>query len=438
MSPRRTHFLARLLFLALLVAVVGLTTLFATASAQPATPAATDAAGSTTAAPSPQAQGGTVEPPAAAVTATATITRTPTSTPTPTPTLTALQARLVLANTYLQGGDFKAAAELFAAIAADDRGNAAALTGLKAALDGEKSIAGTASAPQPTPAAPTATPVGAPPIVASFSDTIQRWGGVALAALLLLVIFYVLAAAVRRFLVWLREIWYLRGLPLFRRPALTPGYLLGEFTNAAGPAGSQGPTVVAEAITEKLIAWNQLVSSAEAPIEPAQGLDLGAMNWLKVLWIWILPPPRGHQVDGVLYARDGGDFGLSIRRILRAANRVDGSRTFAGGGPTPEAAFRGLGSEAAAWLLHPQDVESGETVRGVMGTALTSGEVFDRAMDLLLPVRRQVNQGAINFGDARQRLRDAEALLTQLPDGSQLRLDLTAVIADLSRSVPGV
>jgi len=437
MSPRRTHFLVRLLFPALLVAVLGLTTLIATSFAQSATPAADVSAETSAAAPLPQAQAGTVEG-SSVVTATATITRTPSATPTPTATLTALQARLVLANTYLQGGDFKVASDLFAALAADDRGNAEALSGLKAALEEEKSIAGTAAAPQPTPPAPTATPVGAPPIVVSFSDTIQHWGGVAFAALFLVVVLYALAAVVRRLLAWFREFWYLRGLPLLRRPSLPPGYVLGRFANATGNDHSQGPIVVAEAITEKMVAWNQLVNTAQVPIEPAPGLDLGVMNWLKVLWVWILPPPRGFHVDGVLYARDGGDYSLAIRRILRAENRVDGSRSFAGGGQTPEAAFRSLGSEAAKWLLHPQDVESGETVRCALGAALTASEVFDRAIDLLLPVRRQVNQGAINFGDARQRLRDAEALLAQLPDGSRLRLDLAAVIADLSRSVPGV
>jgi hypothetical protein len=68
--------------------------------------------------------------------------------------------------------------------------------------------------------------------------------------------------------------------------------------------------------------------------------------------------------------------------------------------------------------------------------SLTPSEIFDQALELLLPVRQQVNQDAIDFSYARKQLRDAEALLSQLPEGSQLRRDLQDVIADLRRSVP--
>ena len=57
-------------------------------------------------------------------------------------------------------------------------------------------------------------------------------------------------------------------------------------------------------------------------------------------------------------------------------------------------------------------------------------------MDLLLPVRQQINQGAVDYADARERLRQAKGLLRVLPDGSSLYVDMKAVIADLSRSVP--
>ena len=53
--------------------------------------------------------------------------------------------------------------------------------------------------------------------------------------------------------------------------------------------------------------------------------------------------------------------------------------------------------------------------------ALTPSEIFDQALELLLPVRQQVNQGAVDFNFARKQLADGEQLLTQLPDASQLR-----------------
>ena len=68
--------------------------------------------------------------------------------------------------------------------------------------------------------------------------------------------------------------------------------------------------------------------------------------------------------------------------------------------------------------------------------ALTPSEVFDQALELLLPVRQQVNQGAVDFNFARKQLADGEQLLTQLPDGSQLRGDLQGVVTDLRKSVP--
>ena len=98
-------------------------------------------------------------PAAAAVTpGTPAPTLTPAPTPTATPTFTALQNQLVLAQTYLEGKDFARAAALFAAVAEVDRGNAEALAGLKAALDGQ---AGAAALPTPAPATtpePTAAP----------------------------------------------------------------------------------------------------------------------------------------------------------------------------------------------------------------------------------------------------------------------------------------
>jgi hypothetical protein len=79
-----------------------------------------------------------------------------------------------------------------------------------------------------------------------------------------------------------------------------------------------------------------------------------------------------------------------------------------------------------------------QAMRGVEEEAavLTPSEIFDQALDLLMPVRQQVNQGAIDFNFARKQLAEGEQLLTQLPDGSQLRADLQDVVADLRKSVP--
>ena len=73
---------------------------------------------------------------------------------------------------------------------------------------------------------------------------------------------------------------------------------------------------------------------------------------------------------------------------------------------------------------------------GEAEVVLTPSEVFDQALELLLPVRQQVNQGAVDFNFARKQLADGEQLLTQLPDGSQLRGDLQGVVTDLRKSVP--
>ena len=125
MSPRRTHSLICALIATLILAVLIIPI---TASAQDATPQPTSVQ----------------QTPAAAVITpgTSTPTRTPAPTATATPTFTARQNQLVLAKTYLDGKDFARAAALFAAVADVDRGNAEALAGLKAALDGQATAAG--------------------------------------------------------------------------------------------------------------------------------------------------------------------------------------------------------------------------------------------------------------------------------------------------------
>lgn len=444
MSPRRTDPLVLLLAgVLLLLSALALPALGALA--QTATPGPKE---ESTGMP---AASGTVRPAASSVITTTTtstvagtptMTRTPTITPSPTATLTARQGALLLAQTYLQGGDYSKAAGIFAAIAREDPGNPDAIAGLKGAL-----------AQQATATAPTATTVPSPattPVPTTFGSTFStKWrefAGTALPGLLLIVLLYLLAQAIRWFLQWLRELWFMRILPLLHRPAVPPGYVIGEFSDATGIANFMGPQIVSEAITEKLLAWNQLIQFKEIPVETSPSLDLGGMSWIKVLWNWILPPPRGYKVNGLLHGGELEPYRLAVKRIVLSKNAIDASHTFDGYGPTPGAAFGAAAGEAAKWLLKPDEMEgSAAVVRGLSAARgageplpLTASEIFDQALELLLPVRQQVNQGAIDYADARGRLRSAQALLLQLPETSSLRIELQRVLADLQQHVPGV
>ena len=422
MNPRRAHLLQ-----CTLIATLMLTALIipATVFAQDATaqPAATSAATPGTPAP----------------------TLTPAPTATATPTFTALQNQLVLAQTYLDGKDFARAAALFAAVAELDRGNIVALAGLKAALDGQAAAAAPTSAPT-SPPEPIAAPQAARETAAgSVWGKLLNYGSTVVAGLIAVVLVYLLASAFRWLLYGARELWLTRVRPWFRHPAVQPGFLIGEFANGLGADAGNLPSIVAQALVEKLMQWNQLVHAREIPVEPAPALDLGGMGWLKIMWTWILPPARGYKVTGMLLQNTAGAYQLSVQRTVLAHNRVDLSKTLEKRGASPEGAFRAMASEIAKWLVSPADMAASEAVaRGMRAmrdvadaeVALTPSEIFDQALELLLPVRQQVNQGAVDFNFARKQLADGEQLLTQLPDGSQLRGDLHGVIADLRQSVP--
>lgn len=441
MSPRRTQLPALLLVAALILAALTIPLVPVLAQNAPVTateppPATLDAAPA----------GAAVTLTVTATPGTPTVTPTPTLTPTATPTFTALQAQSALAQAYLDGKDYAHAAALFAAIAELDRGNAEALAGLKAALDGQTAATATAVAPAPTPEPP-ATP--APPTVTVLDAAwtkLSDYGSTVIAGLLAVALVYLLANALRWLLYWLREVWMTRVRVLFRRPAIQPGYLIGEFTNGLGEDGVHVPGIVTQALSEKLVLWNQLVQAREMPVEPAPTVDLGGMSWLKILWSWVLPPARGYRVTGALLQSPTGAYQLSIQRTDLGHNHVDMSTTLEKRGASPEAAFRALAGEAAKWLVTPADMEaSAAVVRGMRAQrgageeaiSLTPSEIFDQALELLLPVRQQVNQGAIDYGFARRQLEDAEKLLSQLPEGSQLRRELQGIIADLRLAVPG-
>ena len=256
---------------------------------------------------------------------------------------------------------------------------------------------------------------------------------------------YVLSQALRWIMFAVREFYYLKLFPFFRRPAQARPFLIGEFTDGTGMQGFPGTRVVTQRITEKLLAWNQLVQAREIAIEPAPPVDLGSMAWIKVLWTWLVPPPRAYKIDGALLGNQPGAYRLMIRRTDLSTNSVDASRTFETTVGVAEVAFQGMAELAAKWLCYPRDIEASAAVaRGIRAadaggadaTPSSASEIYDAALDLLLPVRQQINQGAIDYADARERLRQADGLLRDLPDGSRLYIDLKAVIADLSRSVP--
>jgi hypothetical protein len=375
-------------------------------------------------------------------------TRTPAPTPTATATLTELQNRLLLADTYLKAGQSAKAVELYSAILAQERGQPEALAGLKKALEGQTALTATAAAPRPTAAPSTPAPAPGP----SFGSSLLTKTGDAVATvmpfLLVVLALYVLSQALRWIMFAAREFYYLRIFPLFRRPAQARPFLIGEFTDGTGMQGFPGTRVVTQRITERLLAWNQLIQAKEIAVEPAPPVEMGSMAWIKVLWTWLVPPPRAYKVDGALMGSQPGAYRLMIRRTDLSTNSVDASRTFETPVGVPEVAFQGMAELAAKWLCYPRDIEATAAVTHGMRAAdaggaeggeaapSSAGEVYDAALNLLLPVRRQIDQGAIDYADARERLSEVSGLLRVLPDGSRLYVDLTDLIADLSRSVP--
>ncbi len=409
------------------------------ASAVPATRLAAQAA-------TPTGAMATVAPSAAGtatgVPGTPTPTLTPTLTPTPTATLTELQARLLLAETYLQGGDYDTAAQQFGQIAADTRGNPTAVAGLNQALQGQAAVRATQMAPIPTEA-PTPVPAvePAPTLAQTTRSKLIEIGGWVLAAVIVVLALYFLAALIRRGLAWLRELWFTRILPLLGRPAVSPGFLIGDFGNMVGGEAEGAAKIVPIAVTEKLIAWNQLVQDKQVPVEIAPDADLGAMAWIRVFWNWILPRERGYRVTGTLLNGAAGAYQLAVQRTNLARNSVDRSAIFERRDISAEAAFRVMAGEAAKWLVAPGDMEADKAVAAAARAVgdpqpLPASQVFDEALNLLLPVRQQVNQGLIDFPEARRRLAQAEAMIARLPSNSGLRAELARVIDGLRKTIP--
>nr|MCU0510458.1 hypothetical protein [Anaerolineae bacterium] len=126
---------------------------------------------------------------------------------------------------------------------------------------------------------PAATPVPPATFTQAARSKLIEIGAWVLAAIVVVLALYFLAALIRRALAWLREFWYMRVLPLLGRPAVRPGFLIGDFANMLGDDGAGPARIVPIAVTEKLIAWNQLVQDKQVPVEIAPDMDLGAMAW---------------------------------------------------------------------------------------------------------------------------------------------------------------
>ena len=159
------------------------------------------------------------------------------------------------------------------------------------------------------------------------------------------------------------ELWLMRVRPWFHYSTVQPGFLIGEVpANGLGDDAGNLPSIVAQALVEKLMQWNQLVQAREIPVEPAPALDLGGMGWLKIMWTWILPPTRGYKVTGMLLQNSTGAYQLSVQRTVLAHNRVDLSKTLEKRGTSPDDAFRAMASEIAKWLVSPADMAASEAV----------------------------------------------------------------------------
>ena len=401
------------------------------------------------------AQGSTPELPTISVVVTATptvpsptptVSPTPTLTPTPTPTYTALQARLVLAQSYLNGGDYTKAAEIFSAVALEDRGNTEALAGLDAALKGQLSATATAAAPPPTVEA-TATPAPTGPTFAgTFMDKAVAFGAAALALLAAVLLLYLLAKGLRWLLGGLREIWFNR----IRRPPVGLALLIGELADTTGEEGARASRGVAQALTEQLVAWNSAVQDElRSPVQ-ADGLDRPGLAWLRALWDQVFPPRRAYRLTGVVSGKQPGPYRISLNRTDLRSNKVDASRTFESNAETPEQAFRELGMTAAFWARDPSGMEGtpgmlemparalGLTGAARTGAQPTPAQISNEALKLLGQVRAQVKLESVDYSIAPHVLEDVQALVEQLPAASKLRADLQSAIDDLWEQVqPG-
>jgi hypothetical protein len=438
MRRRRTYILVSVLAVGLTLAAVGL--------AFPIWPVvAQDAIAQSTNVGTPPT-GGTQAGVAPTTSATPTETRTPTLTPTPTPTFTARQAQLALAQAYLTGGDFGKAAEIFAAIATEDRGNAEALAGLDAALKGQIVATATAMAPLPTPPA-SQTPAPSRPSLASvFVANWTVFAGVTLAALATVLLVYLSAKGLRWLLSSIRELWFVR----VKRSRVGPCLRVGPFVNATGDETFQGPKVVVQALIEQVMSWNEAVQEELISSVTVDSIEEAGIAWLAALWHRIFLPPRAYKVTGVLAGKQPGPYRLSVDRLDLRTDKVDASHSFEGNAETPAQAFRELATVAAFWVrdpvgsaASPGTMDVPVRVSGLSGTARAANvptpiQLASEALQLMGMVRQQMRWGTADYSAAPQALSKAQALLDRLPQHSSLQRNLQSALDDLRHLVqPG-
>jgi hypothetical protein len=353
---------------------------------------------------------------------------------------------LALGQAYLKGGDYGKAAEIFSAVALEDRGNAEALAGLDAALKGQASATATAAAP-PSTVEPAVTPAPAgPTFISTLLDQAVALSAPALALLIVGLMFYLFAKALRWLLDWLREIWCTR----IRKPPLAPGLLIGELVEATGEEESRASRVVAQALTEQLVAWNAAVhAELQGPVQ-TDSLDQPGLTWLRAIWDQVFPPRRAYKLSGVLSGKQPGPYRLSLDRLDIRSNRVDASHTFESSAETPGQAYSELGITAAFWARDPAGMEGtpgilemparapGLTGGTRTGAQPTATQIASEALKLLGQVRAQVKLASVDYPAAPHTLDAAQALIEQLPTAAKLRADLQSAIDDLWQQVqPG-
>jgi hypothetical protein len=267
-------------------------------------------------------------------------------------------------------------------------------------------------------------------------------GALALALLAVVLALYLSAKGLRWLLGWLREVWCTR----IRKPPAAPGLLIGELADATGEEGSPASRVVAQALTEQLVAWNAAMpADLWGPVQ-TDGLDRPGLAWLRALWDQVFPPRRAYKLTGVLSGERPGPYRLSLDRLDLRSNRVDASHTFESSAETSGQACRELGMTAAFWARDPVGMEGTPEMlempaRAPESTGVaqpTPAQIAHEALKLLGRVRAQVVLVSVDYPAAPQALDEAQDLIEQLPASSKLRADLQSTADDLRRHVqPG-
>ncbi len=345
-----------------------------------------------------------------------------------------------MAQAYLTGGNYAGAIEIFSAIALEDRGNPEALAGLNEALVAQAGATATAAAPPPTALPPTPAPVPAAGVADTFAARWRSFAATALALLLVVGLVYAVLRVVRWAVGQLREFWAMRIRPLLGRSPQRPGIIVGEFVDGTGLADYVVTDMVSQTIEEHLVRWNAAAPAALRTPVVAHRLDRAGLNWLGALWAQVSPPPRAYLASGLVLGQSSGPFQLSVQRTNLHTARVDAGHTFAATG-MPSEIFRELAGIAAYWLRDPSGMEGTPDLLAVVpadGATQHPLRVADQILDLLIPVRQQVERGAVDYRAAPRALDEAQALVSTLPAGSSLRQDLQAIVDDLRTAVqPG-